>query len=334
MSKKNTRRETLNKSQAMVKPTVMALEANEKIERADTTIVRPTVLEGKDKKQNETEEKSNRKSSSSSISSGIERDSDEGKGSGSGSGSGGHGYNADYSSSDSSSNNDAIALPQKEFTNINMNVCAVGVGVGSNSTQGGEVGNDGCVGKKSADGSKRGGVNTIYSTGMNIAGSPPEERETCQSDVNSSERNFFDDAVWEDVVIPHPMDPRIDLSTVGFMGETSQLYSLQDDLTIENCVSQNLPPTNNNGNQESTSLSFPCVEQEYTKLLEVCTYDILTLIELGTKVIGRKSSNWFEKLHPVLLFSLFRVTYLLQLFLLSLSSCYTIDLLSRIKTQK
>jgi len=216
----------------MAKPTGMALGANEKIERADTTIVRATVLEGKDKNKNETEEKSNRKSSSSSsISSSIERD-------GSGSGSGGHGYNADYSSSDSSSNNDAIALPQKEFTDINMNVCAVGVGVGSNST------------------------------GMNIAGSPLEERETCQSDVNSSERNFFDDAMWEDVVIPHPMDPRIDLSTVGFMGETSQLYSLQDDLTNENCVSQNLPPTNNNGNQESTSLSFPCVEQEYTKLLE------------------------------------------------------------------
>jgi len=278
----------------MATPTGMAFEANEK-GGADTTIVRATVREGNDKKKNDTEEKSNRKSSSSSSSS-IERGGDEGKSSGSGSGSGGHGYNADYSSSDSSSNNDATALPQKEYTDLNMNGCAVGVG--SVSAQDGEADNDGCVGKKLADGSKRGGVNAIGSTGMNIAGSPPGERESCQSDVSSSERNFFDDAMWEDVIIQHPMDPRIDLSTVGFMGETSQLYSLQDDITIKNnntkpniddCVSQNFPPTDNNNNQESTSLSFPCVEQEYTKLLESVRPFMLSI--LGEDLLNETQQN-------------------------------------------
>ena len=163
------------------------------------------------------------------------------------------------------------------------------------------------------------------------------EESFCQSDLSSSEKNFFVDdqhnnnsgsiaheslsqssgvttklarelssscmPQWNGIKIQHPMDPRIDLSTVGFMGETSQLYSLaaqtQNNNSNNNAIiansnnnnsnnnntfltsnidsnnnddnggmmnEQNLPPNSNESS--SASSPFPCVEQ-YTKLLEV-----------------------------------------------------------------
>ena len=194
--------------------------------------------------------------------------SDGGKGNG-----GGGGYNADCSSSDSSSNNEA-ALPKKEATNLNMSAC-------EGDTQG-EV-------SSNRNTSSSGIGNNPTASLLPKVDQSGKKGASHRDNISSPENAFLfktrkrqhhgkvDDVKqclpqWNGVKIQHPMDPRIDLSTVGFIG-SSQLSlfpnNVNDAVTNQNLApnQQRLSSYSNVGNINEAP-EVPSVEQ-YTSLLEV-----------------------------------------------------------------
>jgi len=230
--------------------------------------------------------------------------------SGSGSGSGTGGYNADCSSSDSSSNNYAATrVAEKQKTKLNINS-------GAPISKGNDVGKKTIVSKTKMN-PTTGGASTkndveIVATSSSKANSQLEgERGTRHGDVSSNDsktndisdmitrqhHHDIDSAVEElgsclpQCTLEHPMDPRIDLSTVGFrIGSSHHTPFVTNNMNFKNnsndgCIKsaettrsvapidQGIAPCANNDNNSSKnendidSSAAPSPEQ-YTKLLE------------------------------------------------------------------
>ena len=240
--------------------------------------------------------------------------SDEGgKDSGSGS-SGGYNADADYYSDSSSSNNDSsnngvVIASSPALPSHPPQKRTIGCAVSNAIIQGDKNDTHICIEKQSTATGRR--ISDALNSGEGTA---------CQNDDNDNNRvpehKFFDDTnnainrpryrgtdnsiasssssktsglpQWNSVKIQHPMDPRIDLSIVGVMNDTSQLYTLQNnnDITSINAsaginteINQNLPP--NNDVNAASSLSFSGVEV-YTNLLEV--RDHINMIRVGSSI--------------------------------------------------
>ena len=238
--------------------------------------------------------------------------SDGGKGNSGGSG----GYNADCSSSDSSSNNDAatrVAEKQKKKGNTNA---------GTHASKGNDAG--GTVVSKSRVKSTpewKIAVGIVATSQSTLNGQSEGERGTRNGIVTSqnSISNGVSDTItcqhhgaalaakkadiyvpqWSGITAEHPMDPRIDLSTVGLSIGSSQFApfatngiktikskpnseSIQSDGTSRDMV----PDYNANASyakevndvfknkKDVESSAVPSPEQ-YTKLLEVCNMKIM-----------------------------------------------------------
>lgn len=236
--------------------------------------------------------------------------SDGGKGNSSGSGSGSGGYNADCSSSDSSSNNDAatrVAEKQKSKSNIN------------NSTPTSKC-DDIIMGEKTVTSKTR--VNTTSgNTSTNnhvgtVAASPTIDAQSegerrsrhgnasshkstsndfSDTSIRQDDHHDFDSAAkelgaclpqWNGITIEHPMDPRIDLSTVDFRvgashlatfatniidiktnSDTGSIRKLETDQNVAPSHQDNNIPSKNENDIDSPVVPSP---EQYTKLLEVC----------------------------------------------------------------
>mmetsp|Transcript_8038 Transcript_8038/g.20018 ORF Transcript_8038/g.20018 Transcript_8038/m.20018 type:complete len:600 (-) Transcript_8038:2589-4388(-) len=230
--------------------------------------------------------------------------SDGGKGnsSGSGSGSGSGGYNADCSSSDSSSR--SVAEKQKTKSNN---------GIGGSINKANEVGGKltalksrtqpttGCDSTENIPGEK-----STFLTEPRTASegeNSPRHRKT--SFHSGTSQNFSDTTKrqhgngndsctkdlglclpqWNGVTIEHPMDPRIDLSTVGFSigssypapfvtnnidlknsSNTESSKSQESENKVHTSFSKNCNISSENGFDDNSSV-VPSLEQ-YTKLLE------------------------------------------------------------------
>ncbi len=234
--------------------------------------------------------------------------SDGGKGnsSGSGSGSGSGGYNADCSSSDSSSNNDATT--QKAKTKANTNACTP-------TNQGNDMFGKTATSKNRAKPTS-GSTRTKTTVGIGATSQSKLEgqsdREGGPRSANLSSQNSMTNGIsdsisrkkygtdlgakkvglclpqWNGVTVEHPMDPRIDLSTVGFSIGSSQLAPFANH-DIHKRNNPNFEATQSDGTNRDVSQSYhmngsyangvdekkdvdsstvPSPEQ-YTKLLEV-----------------------------------------------------------------
>ena len=228
--------------------------------------------------------------------------SDGGKGnsSGSGSGSGSGGYNADCSSSDSSSNNDvARSVAEKQKTKLNN---SIGNSVNKANDAAGEL---------TASKSRTKPVTGCDST-QNTAGTrnPSEGERTTRhrkTSLHPGIGNNFSDTIkrqhchgtdstakeiglclpqWNGITIEHPMDPRIDLSTVGCsIGSSHHTSFGTNNADFKNSSNTESTKSNESENRINTSSSknasissrdmfgdnssiVPSLEQ-YAKLLEV-----------------------------------------------------------------
>lgn len=233
--------------------------------------------------------------------------SDGGKGNSSGSG----GYNADCSSSDSSSNNDAIrrvAEKQKAKLSINSGVqiskcndvggTTVASKIRANPTTGNSSITNG-VGIVAIPSSKTNGQSDDGERHSNVSSHDGKTNDF--SDMIRRQHHFdFDSAAkelgsclpqWNGITIEHPMDPRIDLSTVGFsIGSSHHAPFLTNNINIKddsNTGSIKSDKTNGNAapshqvngsyasnandsskiKEDIDSSAVPSPEQ-YTKLLE------------------------------------------------------------------
>ena len=299
-------------------PTKQEGEANTGITAASAAATHNTTGAGRERDEKE--------ESSTSTST----ESDGGKGNSSGSGSGSGGYNADYSSSDSSLNNDpATRIPEKQMTMLNISSGAKagednGVGIQSavsnNRVNTSSSSSSISTGAKDIAGTPTASSSKASSKAMGQLSSG-EEIGTQQSDNSSHDNNnnnndfskilteqhrhIIDSAVeelnsclpqWNGVKIEHPMDPRIDLSTVGFSIGSVHLTPFVPNISINNYINsnaesgnkvgtnQNIAPNHQvqqqlpfantdvasieNNNSNNGSSAVPSVDQYY-KLLEV-----------------------------------------------------------------
>ena len=235
--------------------------------------------------------------------------SDGGKGNSSGSGSGG--YNADCSSSDSSSNNDAATrIAQKQMTNLTIDSSSGGAQTGARQDTAVEKDSGGTsktrTNAAASSTNAKNGTGTTAQSRSKSTGQSSGKRRTRHSNTSSSSHdqsndfpivsqshndNIIDSVVkevsaclpqWNGIKMEHPMDPRIDLSTVGFTfgGSNNTPFFSNNSITINNNNdtpnagsiksvegNQNAAPDKldtSNGN----NINIPSVEQ-YTKLLEV-----------------------------------------------------------------
>ena len=225
--------------------------------------------------------------------------SDGGKGNSSGSGSGG-GYNADCSSSDSSS----TRVAEKEKTKANANASTA---TNEGNDMGGKVATSKTRTKPSSGNAKT--VVGIGATSQSKEVQSDADGRTRYSNLSSqnSSTNNNSDTIrrrkygsdsgakkvglclpqWNGVTVEHPMDPRIDLSTVGFSIGSSNLAPFANDINSKS--TSNFEAAQNNGpnrdinqmassyaksvddqskKKELESSAVPSPEQ-YTKLLEV-----------------------------------------------------------------
>jgi hypothetical protein len=242
--------------------------------------------------------------------------SDGGKGNSSGSGSGSGGYNADCSSSDSSSNNDAATrVAEKQTAKLNIND---GTPPASKcDDMGGKT-----VTSKIRVNTTSGNTSTNNTVGT-VAASPTivvqskGERGSRHGNASShkSKTNDFSDIIrrqddhddfdsaaeelgsclpqWNGITLEHPMDPRIDISTVGFsVGTSHHVPFVTNIINIKNNsdagsinkleTNRNMAPSHqdnasysNNDNipsKNENDIDSPVVPspEQYTKLLEVC----------------------------------------------------------------
>lgn len=227
--------------------------------------------------ENEREEKEESSTSTGS-------DGGKGNSSGSGSGSGSGGYNADCSSSETSSNNDAASRVPK---------------IKSPDDSGPQIGNE--SGKEedtvalktnvashntTKDGIGLQDVSTTISRRQSSGGrGTSRSRNSLRSEktmdvLNDSHRQKDEKAVkelstclaqWNGIRIEHPMDPRIDLSTVGFKIGAAHHAPFVPNKNGDNNVptpNETIMQTKLYPSSATSESHIPSVEQ-YTKLLEV-----------------------------------------------------------------
>lgn len=176
--------------------------------------------------------------------------SDGGKGTGSGSGSGG-GYSADFecSSSDASSGG---AAPEDDMKRLKVT-----------------------GGEHEEKSTRAARVSKKSSAGKHAGSKIESKKESSQKSIDGSNLNPDGSLVvensaifpqWNGVRILHPMDPRIDLSTVGHI-QTSSLSAFPSNVQVSSS-------TNNTGTDEALSVmgsnqeTTPSIDQ-YMSLMEV-----------------------------------------------------------------
>ena len=186
--------------------------------------------------------------------------SDRGKGGGSGGG-----YSADYSSSDASSLEAAKGnAPEKQLNRLSLN----GDAANEKATKTKEI-----TGKPSRIGSqknqkltRRGGDQTESSHSLSVTTqeAPFDVGGIMTMSQKGPTLNFMPPQ-WNGVRIYHPMDPRIDLSTVSHI-QTSSVPAFPSNVDIPSRlgVDQSRPT----GTVETTDPNLPSIDQ-YMKLMEV-----------------------------------------------------------------
>jgi len=275
-------------------------ETSEEKEEANTTAAADS--DGIKEKTRERDEKEESLSSTGS---------DGGKGNSSGSGSGG--YNADCSSSDASSNNDAATrIAQKQMTKL-------AIDNGAQSGQGNATEKDPGTSKTrinsvSTNTNAKNVVGTTAPSRLKSTGQSSGKRgarHNCNVVSNHGKNNTFQNVSrshkniganssveevtgclpqWNGIKIVHPMDPRIDLSTVGFSigGRSENAFFGSNNNKTNNSthnagsmkkVETNQAPNKVDASNGNTN-NIPSVEQ-YTNLLEsvrpfFCAHGIAT----------------------------------------------------------
>ena len=191
--------------------------------------------------------------------------SDGGKGGGSGSGGG---YSADCSSSDASSLEAAKgSVPEKEMTRLNLDEDSGKDAMNTKETKPKKKK------KTTAPKSQKAGRGRAADQ-METSHSAPINQEDSKSDISSkwkksdvAEKELSLLPQWNGVRIHHPMDPRIDLSTVGYI-QTSALSAFPSNVNIPaNQQSEQAQATENTG--ESSEPPPPPSIDQYMKLMEV-----------------------------------------------------------------
>jgi hypothetical protein len=205
--------------------------------------------------------------------------SDGGKGGGSGSGSGG-GYSADCSSSDASSLEAAKgSIPDKGMARLSVD------GDGNSAQESSAKASTSNKGPKSSaqkkqNGSRRGNDQTETCGTCGTSALKPEDLASeCDSD---SQWNLAVDAMhsesslpqWNGVRVFHPMDPRIDISTVGHIQESvlSAFPSPSDKADLPgNSEQEDKESAGDNPSESSEPPPPPSIDQ-YMKLMEVINH--------------------------------------------------------------
>lgn len=216
---------------------------------------------------------------SESSSTGSDRDK---AGTRRGNGSGG-GYSVDYSSSDGSSlqlDLEAVKgnVPEKQMTRLSVRV-HVRLSGGGNKEK--------ATNTKEAKPTKSSKSATHKPQKAGTSGrpscdtSPIDQRETSHSIQDSdtkwenaevASKSTFALPQWSGVRIPHPMDPRIDLSTVGHI-QTSSISAFPSNVDVDIPAHQRQPseqvtPEGENENESAEPPPPPSIDQ-YMKLMEV-----------------------------------------------------------------
>jgi hypothetical protein len=190
--------------------------------------------------------------------------SDGGKGGRSGGGGGG-GYSADYSSSDASSLDAAKAnVPEKEMIRLSLAGDSPKERAQARDTKPSKTCKTASpkvqeAGRRSADQTE-----TSNSTASNHEESTPDSGANWKNEDGTKE--IYSLPQWNGVRIHHPMDPRIDLSTVGHI-QTSVLSAFPGNVDILTQHEQMARGTDNPS--ESAGPPLPPSIEQYMKLMEV-----------------------------------------------------------------
>jgi hypothetical protein len=191
--------------------------------------------------------------------------SDGGKGVGSGGGGGG-GYIADCSSSDASSLDAAKAnVPEKEMTRLSIAGASPKERAQAKDTKPSKTSKTVSPKAQKADRQSADQTETSNSTAANHEESTPDSGANWKNEDGMKETYSLPQ--WNGVRIHHPMDPRIDLSTVGHI-QTSVLSAFHSNVDIPTQHDEQ-PARGTDNPSESAGLPLPPSIEQYMNLMEV-----------------------------------------------------------------
>lgn len=224
-------------------------------ETKNDTIESCRSVEGENELQEKKESKSDDNVESSSSS------SENGKGSGSG---GSGGYNADCSSSDTSSLGAAKGnIPEKEMRDLSI------VGDGEKKIQ------------KNTDKARSKNAKKSKATKTTKSNEDSSRVPRKTIDMESSQESSVASAPqWYGFRVHHPMDPRIDLSTVAHIQTSAMSTSLPNDVNVpsQNLNLQESLYSKNPGVGSWPTIQAPPTADQYLNLMKVKNADVLFVI--------------------------------------------------------